>query len=588
MKMKTVTKVRLFVASPRDVQKERDSVAGVVEELNNTIGSKLGFVIEVVRWESHCHPAMGRPQDLINSQIGPYDIFVGIMWKRFGSPTGKADAGTQEEFNLAYDEWKRGSKLHIGFYFSQAKYKCNSVYETEQVAKVLAFKEEIKTKGLVWDHPNATSFPHVLRPHLTTILFEMFQGKTQTQSPSSSVVEKLRAIQSELDKASPHYRLVATSEGEFIVQPKHPEAHKEQPLKVSGRFEFPDTPEGREMRDKLERTMATGEPTTIPKEYIKYLKLPEVFSPLIDISGEGVETVTIGGFVPPRFVPVKMLLKGNDGEETELDYIQLETTHGDVDKIILTNKNQPVPWKFTLTLNLQTGQLKFDYAVNYSGLTAVRELDAMRLTDALSKGGTLEIIHLDTGFTAQVVNIAPGAIDATEPTLLKFIEKAALIQNKTRIPIIIPDRPIEGEEIGVVYGTAQKLETGRAVISVQSWQSYVGLDLAKNLIEIFDKRQPISLSLSFENESVMVFGREIHLGMVVLTCERTTMSDEDLQVLKTAISTNQQGHILARFTPFENTPMLAHYPDWLPPDERDFLLGQMQQTNQEAGAEESL
>ena len=111
-----VTKVRVFIASPGDVQKERDSLPAVIEELSRTTGRNLGFVIELVRWEIHCYPAMGRPQGVINEQIGDYDIFIGVMWKRFGTPTGKADSGTEEEFNLAYEDWKRDNKLHIAFY----------------------------------------------------------------------------------------------------------------------------------------------------------------------------------------------------------------------------------------------------------------------------------------------------------------------------------------------------------------------------------------------------------------------------------------------------------------------------------------
>ena len=165
----TVRKVRLFVASPGDVQRERDSIVRVVTELE--------LVIELIRWETHAHPALGRPQGVINAQIGDYDIFVGIMWKRFGTPTGQADSGTEEEFNLAYEEWKRNNRLQVLFYFSQAKYALNSISETEQAAKVLAFKEELKTKGLIWEYPSPNEFPNKLRQHLTTILFEKYKER---------------------------------------------------------------------------------------------------------------------------------------------------------------------------------------------------------------------------------------------------------------------------------------------------------------------------------------------------------------------------------------------------------------------------
>jgi hypothetical protein len=169
-----VTKLMLFVASPSDVQDERESTGLVVDDVNDEIGRKLSFFIERVMWETHCHPAMGRPQGVINAQIGAYDIFVGIMWKRFGTPTGVAQSGTQEEFNLAYEHWQRDNNFRVLFYFSQANYTPNSPSEMEQAASVLAFKQELATKGLIWEYPDAASFPRVFRKHLIMILFEMF------------------------------------------------------------------------------------------------------------------------------------------------------------------------------------------------------------------------------------------------------------------------------------------------------------------------------------------------------------------------------------------------------------------------------
>ena len=88
----TVRKVRVFVASPGDVDAERNTLPTVVQELNTTIAPHKNCFLELVRWETHCTPEMGRPQGVINAQIGRYDIFLGIMWKRFGSPTGAVPA----------------------------------------------------------------------------------------------------------------------------------------------------------------------------------------------------------------------------------------------------------------------------------------------------------------------------------------------------------------------------------------------------------------------------------------------------------------------------------------------------------------
>lgn len=167
-----VKRIRVFVASPGDVIKERESLKSVVHELNTTIAPYKGLVLELVKWETHATPDMGRAQGVINSQIGKYDIFIGLMWKRFGTPTGKAESGTEEEFRLAYDEWKNTKSIRILFYFCQAPFMPRTMAETLQIQKVIEFHEELLSLGLTWEYSDSNEFPNVVRPHLARILLD--------------------------------------------------------------------------------------------------------------------------------------------------------------------------------------------------------------------------------------------------------------------------------------------------------------------------------------------------------------------------------------------------------------------------------
>ena len=71
-----------------------------------------------MRWETHAYPNFGiDAQDVINEQIpDDYDLFVGIMWCRYGTPTGRAGSGTVEEFERAkarYDADKNSVQLMV-------------------------------------------------------------------------------------------------------------------------------------------------------------------------------------------------------------------------------------------------------------------------------------------------------------------------------------------------------------------------------------------------------------------------------------------------------------------------------------------
>lgn len=183
-----VNKIKIFVASPGDVEIERRTLEAVIKELNSTIAPEKNIVLELVRWETHCHPSMGRPQEVINRQIARYDIFLGIMWKRFGSPTGIADSGTEEEFSSAYTTWLKHNSPRIMFYFCQAPFMPRNAKDIEQLSKVLSFRQELQKKGLTWNYADSQTFANTIRPHLVRTLIEVSQQLSEACdfSPSST------------------------------------------------------------------------------------------------------------------------------------------------------------------------------------------------------------------------------------------------------------------------------------------------------------------------------------------------------------------------------------------------------------------
>jgi pterin-4a-carbinolamine dehydratase len=176
--MNQINKVRVFVASPGDVRDEREQLQQVIDEINTSIAAHHNLIIELVRWETHVTPGMGRPQALVNNQIGPYDIFIGIMWKRFGTPSGVAESGTEEEFRIAYDAWKLNSEVDILFYFCEEPFM-PSHSEMDQVTKVLSFRKELTSLGLIGTYSNHESFANVVRPHLTRRILDFQNPITQ-------------------------------------------------------------------------------------------------------------------------------------------------------------------------------------------------------------------------------------------------------------------------------------------------------------------------------------------------------------------------------------------------------------------------
>jgi hypothetical protein len=103
--------LRLVVASPSDVQVERNILPTVIEEINNSVAKDRGVRLDLARWETDAYPGFHPegPQGLIDAilRIEDCDILIGIFWKLFGTPVKDARSGTEHEFCLAYESWQQ-------------------------------------------------------------------------------------------------------------------------------------------------------------------------------------------------------------------------------------------------------------------------------------------------------------------------------------------------------------------------------------------------------------------------------------------------------------------------------------------------
>jgi len=170
--------IRIFLASPGDLTEERKIVTEVLEDLRITIGRSKDVYLELKTWETDTYPAIGQyVQKVITEQIGDYDVFVGIMWRRFGTKTPVADSGTEEEFNHAYELFKRFSVPTIMLYFKDSGTIRNET-EHQQHGKILAFKKRIADLGaLYYEFEDIRQFERRLRIHLYLHLDKMTSVK---------------------------------------------------------------------------------------------------------------------------------------------------------------------------------------------------------------------------------------------------------------------------------------------------------------------------------------------------------------------------------------------------------------------------
>ena len=104
------TVYKIILASPSDVQQERDLVDKVVDKIK---AEQKDQVISCVlyRWETDVQPGFNihGPQAIIDSvfKIEDSDLFIGIFYKKFGTPVGGSESGTEHELKQAIISWEK-------------------------------------------------------------------------------------------------------------------------------------------------------------------------------------------------------------------------------------------------------------------------------------------------------------------------------------------------------------------------------------------------------------------------------------------------------------------------------------------------
>nr|WP_315201776.1 hypothetical protein [uncultured Albidiferax sp.] len=167
---RTESVLSIFLASPGDVTDERNRLADAISEWNKTWARNLGVRLEVIRWEDDAYPGSGvDAQDVINQQLPQdYDLFIGIMWTRFGTPTARAGSGTAEEFDRALQMNRSGpGKPNIFFYFKDSAVPPSKI-DTDQLVKLQNFKQRLKTEGILhWEFADIDQFEKLVTLHFT-------------------------------------------------------------------------------------------------------------------------------------------------------------------------------------------------------------------------------------------------------------------------------------------------------------------------------------------------------------------------------------------------------------------------------------
>lgn len=175
---------RVMIASPRDVQEEREIVRKLIYNWNAINSYDKGIVLLPVGWETHSAPKMGeRPQEIINKQIlENSDLLIGIFWTRIGTPTGESISGSVEEIEKHIESGKPAM-----LYFSSKPVIPDNI-DQDQYNALKKFINDCYKKGLVENYDSLNEFEKKLNIQLSiTINSDVFFEKKNNSSKLNNI-----------------------------------------------------------------------------------------------------------------------------------------------------------------------------------------------------------------------------------------------------------------------------------------------------------------------------------------------------------------------------------------------------------------
>jgi len=186
MATNTLKPVLVFIASPGDVSDSRNSVRHAVERINKLVAKENGFLLEPIGWEDIPPGKGNRAQEIINRYVNAASIFIGILHQRFGQPTGAAESGTEEEYNLIEQRWEsEDPKPEVLMYFK--KIQDEKLADPVQLQKVLAFKERIQKTCLYKEFESESRLEELVQDALHDWIYKN-RDKFETPDAASRIV----------------------------------------------------------------------------------------------------------------------------------------------------------------------------------------------------------------------------------------------------------------------------------------------------------------------------------------------------------------------------------------------------------------
>ena len=208
---KLLQQITLFYSSTQETQSEYELLENNMNGLNQILEETNGVQVKLVQWKNLSSGLNKSAQAEIDRQISNnYDIYLGVLGTRFGTPTEGSGSGTEHEYNNAVKAFKSDTtKLRVWFHFR------NQIHldriDLDQLSKIQEFRDRISSEGLLyWTYNTPEDFVKNLTDQLImTVTREWREGKwvevpLTSNDPQGTASYEAKLDEDDLDELFPN------------------------------------------------------------------------------------------------------------------------------------------------------------------------------------------------------------------------------------------------------------------------------------------------------------------------------------------------------------------------------------------------
>ena len=222
--------IKVFLASPGDLSEERSAAKTVIDDINDDFSAALGYHTELIAWEDTL-PGPGRPQEVINRDLDGCDLFIGMLWKRWGmhpGGSGEYTSGFEEEYCRSSARYQAQKQPYITLLFKDIEPSAMAD-PGPQLKKVLEFKDKIfaERKLLTWTFADRAAFEKKFRKcvigYITSLQQKAQAGAAQKEQAPLPEIDKTAKTESAATTTEIALRSALSTQGarflrEFVAQ----------------------------------------------------------------------------------------------------------------------------------------------------------------------------------------------------------------------------------------------------------------------------------------------------------------------------------------------------------------------------------